>query len=188
VIASSERVVLRDRMPSDVDARVRWTTQGEWCLLDAPWEGVCTSMTPEQEAAYRERFLEGCGSELPTPRTRAVIAAREGRPLGWVSRYAKERFVDACFVGINICEDACLNRGYGTEALRLWVDYVFFNLDVHRIGLDTWSFNPRMMHVAEKAGFAYEGAQRELIRWEGEWLDMVHFGMLRREWEEQCAP
>jgi RimJ/RimL family protein N-acetyltransferase len=30
----------------------------------------------------------------------------------------------ACFVGIDICEDAYLNRGLGTEALQLWVDYI----------------------------------------------------------------
>jgi RimJ/RimL family protein N-acetyltransferase len=28
-------------------------------------------------------------------------------------------------VGIDICEDAYLNRGYGTEALCLWVDHQF---------------------------------------------------------------
>jgi RimJ/RimL family protein N-acetyltransferase len=38
-----------------------------------------------------------------------------------------------------------------------------------------------MIHVAEKLGFVYEGAQRELIEWQGERLDLVHYGMLRRE-------
>jgi RimJ/RimL family protein N-acetyltransferase len=56
---------------------------------------------------------------------------------------------------------------------------------VHRIGLDTWSFNPRMMRVAEKLGFVYEGAERELMAWQGERLDFVHYGLLRREWAER---
>ncbi len=85
--------------------------------------------------------------------------------------------------GIDICEDEYLGRGIGTQALGLWVDYLFENSDVHRIGLDTWSFNQRMMHVAEKVGFVYEGAQRELREWQGERIDAVHYGMLRREWE-----
>ena len=78
-----------------------------------------------------------------------------------------------------------LNQGVGTEALGLWVDYLFSISDVHRIGLDTWSFSERMMRVAEKLGFVREGAERELVQWQGEWLDLVHFGMLRREWEER---
>jgi RimJ/RimL family protein N-acetyltransferase len=38
------------------------------------------------------------------------------------------------------------------------------------------------MRVAEKVGFVREGAERELMQWQGEWLDRVHFGMLRKEW------
>jgi RimJ/RimL family protein N-acetyltransferase len=44
-----------------------------------------------------------------------------------------------------------------------------------------------MMRVAEKLGFVNEGAQRELIEWQGKWLDLVHYGMLRGEWEERCT-
>jgi GNAT superfamily N-acetyltransferase len=106
------------------------------------------------------------------------------KPLGWVNRYGEESFPDTWMVGIDICEDAYLNRGLGTEALGLWVGYLFSNSQVHRIGLDTWSFNRRMMRVADKLGFAYEGAEREVIHWQGEWLDAVHYGMLRSEWEQ----
>jgi RimJ/RimL family protein N-acetyltransferase len=109
----------------------------------------------------------------------------ETHPLGWVSRYANDRFPNVWFVGINICEDAVLNRGLGTEALALWVDYLFANSSIHRLGLDTWSFNLRMMRVAEKVGFVYEGAQREMIEWQGRWLDWVHYGLLRPAWEER---
>ena len=90
-----------------------------------------------------------------------------------------------CFVGIDICEDAYLNRGLGTEALRLWVNHIFSTSDVHKIGLETWSFNPRMIRVAEKAGFVREGCQREIRQWQGEWLDLVQFGILREEWQEE---
>jgi RimJ/RimL family protein N-acetyltransferase len=182
-IASGERVILRDRLLSDLESCLRWQTSGEWRLYDAPWEGVRASMTVEEEEEFRARFLEQCQQELPVPRKRATIATWEGEPLGWVNRYGDERFPDTLLVGIDVCEDACLNQGIGTEALGLWVDYLFVNSDVHRIGLDTWSFNRRVMRVAEKLGFTREGTERELIQWQGEWLDRVHFGMLRREWE-----
>lgn len=57
------------------------------------------------------------------------------------------------------------------------------NTDIHKVCLETWPFNPRMMHIAEKVGFIYEGAERELRLWQDHWLDLVHYGMLRREWE-----
>ena len=38
VIASSDLVILRGWLANDIDHYVRWLTQGEWQLLDAPWE------------------------------------------------------------------------------------------------------------------------------------------------------
>jgi RimJ/RimL family protein N-acetyltransferase len=183
VIASGEQLVLRDRLPSDADSYLRWQTHGEWLRYDAPWEDGPALETAEEEEAFRARFLETCQQELPVPRKRAMVAMREGKPLGWVNRYGDKSFPEAYLVGIDICEDAHLNQGIGTQALGLWIGYLFSNSDVHRIGLDTWSFNGRMMRVAEKLGPVNEGAQRELIEWQGEWLDLVHYGMLRGEWE-----
>jgi hypothetical protein len=40
-----------------------------------------------------------------------------------------------------------------------------------------------MARVAEKVGFVYEGRQREMRLWQGEWLDLLHFGILREEWQ-----
>jgi RimJ/RimL family protein N-acetyltransferase len=44
-----------------------------------------------------------------------------------------------------------------------------------------------MMRVAEKVGFVYEGAERELLGWQGQRLDLVDYGLLRREWLAGCA-
>lgn len=185
VIASGDNLVLRDRLQTDVDRFIYWQTHGEWRMLDAPWEGAHTSLTAEQEANLRTQFLKSCDEELPSPRKTAIVARKDNRPLGWVSRYGEDRTPDTWMVGIDLCEDDGLNKGLGTEALGLWVDYLFSNSTAHRIGLDTWSFNPRMSHVAEKVGFVLEGAQREVLQWGGKWLDLVHFGMLRSDWEEQ---
>ncbi|OGO37490.1 MAG: hypothetical protein A2147_04980 [Chloroflexi bacterium RBG_16_57_8] len=181
ILIAGSLILLRDRLPSDVDAFVRWQTRGEWRLFDAPWEGLQTSLTEAQEAELRKRFLETCATEQPVPRTGAIIATNAGRPIGWVNRYAQERLPDIWLVGISIGEDDHLGRGFGSQALRLWVDYLFANSAAHRIGLDTWSFNRRMICVAKKTGFVYEGAQRHMIRWQGQWQDLVHFGKLREE-------
>jgi len=112
-----------------------------------------------------------------------AITIADNIPFGWVSRYEQNENPNVWFVGIVIFVDAYLNRGFGTEALRLWVDHLFKVSDKHKLGLDTWSFNPRMIHVAEKVGFVFEGRQREMRHWQGEWLDLLHFGILREEWQ-----
>ena len=185
VIARGERVILRGWLASDSDSFVRWLADGEWRLFDAPWEGFRSATTAEDEKRDREWFMQQLnkGDESWLSR-RAVIATPDNSPLGWVSRYGEKDNPHVCFVGIDICKDAYLNRGLGTEALKLWVDHLFSVSDMHKLGLDTWSFNPRMIRVAEKVGFVYEGRQREMRHWQGEWLDLLHFGILREEWQD----
>lgn len=182
IIARGERVILRGWLANDCDHFVRWLAHGEWRLFDAPWEEFRTAMTAEDEKRNREWFMQQLkGGDESWLNKRAVIATPDNTPLGWISRYGEKENPHVCFVGIDICEDAFLNRGLGTEALRLWVDYLFAISDVHKLGLDTWSFNPRMIRVAEKVGFVYEGRQRDMRYWQGEWLDLLHFGILREE-------
>ena len=171
IIAKGEHVILRTIIETDRAHYQRWQTLGEWRSLDAPWE-------QDQAGRKKESPIE----DDPAPKKMAVIATLENKPLGWVNRYSKGSSL-IWFVGIDICEDYFLNRGYGTEALRLWVDYLFENSNYHKLCLDTWSFNPRMARVAEKIGFIFEGAQREMQFWDGEWLDLLHHGMVREEWE-----
>ena len=177
-------VILRDRLPCDVDSYARWRVSGEWKSYDAPWEASLIPISESDIEQYRQRFLTECLQSPPAPRRRATIATRADRPIGWVNRYAEERFPDSWLVGIDICEDDCLNRNLGTEAAKLWVNYLFAASAVHRLGLNTWSFNSRMIRVAEKLGFVREGTRRQLIRWQDDWLDLVLFGMLREEWEK----
>jgi RimJ/RimL family protein N-acetyltransferase len=184
IIARGERVILRGWLATDCESLVRWRAHGEWRLLDAPWFGYRTVTTAEQAKRDREWFMKQLnGGEDSWLNRRAVIATPDNTPLGWINRYGEKKNPHVCFVGIGICEDAFLNRGLGTEALRLWIDHLFATSDVHKLCLETWSFNPRMIRVAEKVGFMYEGRQREMRHWQGEWLDLLHFGILREEWQ-----
>jgi RimJ/RimL family protein N-acetyltransferase len=184
IIARGEHVILRRWLASDVDQFIYWLSHGEWRLIDAPWHGYKTETTAEQEKRDREWFTQQLnGGEESWIGKRAVIATLGGIPLGWVNRYSENNNPYVCYVGIDICEDAYLNRGLGTEALRLWVDYLFAGSDRHKLGLDTWSFNPRMIHVAEKVGFVLEGRECAVRQWQGEWLDLLHFGILREGWQ-----
>jgi RimJ/RimL family protein N-acetyltransferase len=183
VITRSERVILRRWLADDFEVLARWMVEGEWREYDAPWEDPGGATADEDMETRRERFIrQVVERDQPGPPGRSVIATRDGTPLGWVNRYGEKDNPRVCFVGIDICEHAYLDQGIGTEALGLWVDHLFTVTDIHKMCLDTWSFNPRMMRVAEKLGFVYEGQQRHMRFWQGEWLDAVHYGLLREEW------
>jgi RimJ/RimL family protein N-acetyltransferase len=78
-------------------------------------------------------------------------------------------------------EDA--GKGYGTEAMRLMVDYGFKYLKLHRISLTVYAFNPRAIRVYEKVGFKREGVMRDDLYWDGEYVDSIIMSILEHEWE-----
>lgn len=63
------------------------------------------------------------------------------------------------------------NRGLGTAATSLLLEYVFTNTDLHRIELEVYAFNPRAAHVYERAGFTHEGIRRDALRFDDQYVD-----------------
>jgi len=183
-----ERVVLRDRRPEDVEACLRWiTVETAWQDWDAPWEGK--SITPPEKVEETQRtMLENIAKPLPTPRSLLYVQRICGPLIGRVNYYGHDPVNRTVDVGVGIWESAFWNQGLGTEALRLWLDYVFTNLDVHRVGLGTWSGNVRMIRCAEKCGFLLEGRFREAREVRGQRYDSLGFGLLRRDWEALRGP
>ncbi len=183
-IFRSDRIVLRDLLPTDLETFLRWQTSGEWRYYDAPWEGIKEQMTEEEGDKFRSTYLEISSRSQETPRRLACICLPDGTPFGRLNRYGDQRFQDVFYIGIVIYEDVYLEKGYGTIAFKSWIDYLFQNSEIHKIETHTWSLNPRMIRVAQKLGFTHEGTERELIEWQWEWQDRLRFGLLREEWEK----
>ncbi|RJQ05195.1 MAG: GNAT family N-acetyltransferase [Bacillota bacterium] len=176
-------VRLRDPKPSDYDDIVKWTGPGlAWQRYDAPWEPVEPQAdTPERREAFGLRCEAIRASGLP--RTRLEIEARGSeRHLGWVNRYWVDERTGWLEVGIDICEETEWGRGYGREAMELWLDYLFDVLGLARVGLGTWSGNARMLGLAYGLGFRPEARVRRARIVDGIHYDAVKLGILRDEW------
>jgi RimJ/RimL family protein N-acetyltransferase len=78
--------------------------------------------------------------------------------------------------------EAGRNRGLGSEATRLIVDYVFGQLPINRIGLEVYDFNAGAMRVYERAGFTREGLRRAALYWDGQYHDAILMSILHNEW------
>ena len=53
------------------------------------------------------------------------------------------------------------DKGYGTDALRALIGYLFKKLTLHRVWLGTYEHNKRAIRAYEKVGFKKEGLMRE---------------------------
>lgn len=86
----------------------------------------------------------------------------------------------SCFLGYKL-DQACLNRGYMTEAIGLVTDYAFAQLRLHRIEANVMPWNAPSLRVLEKNGYEREGISREYLYINGKWEDHVHMVKLNRE-------
>src|SRR5579875_358814 len=72
-------------------------------------------------------------------------------------------------------------QGYGREALTLLLRFAFMELNLRRVGITVFDYNPRAIRLYERAGFVREGARRAYVVRDGKAHDMLLYGMLREE-------
>jgi RimJ/RimL family protein N-acetyltransferase len=90
--------------------------------------------------------------------------------------------------GILIGDPAYLDRGYGTEASTLLLDYAFAVLGYHKINLDVFEYNARAQAMYEKLGFVLEGRRRENHWSRGRFWDEILMGVTAEEWWAKHGP
>jgi len=84
-------------------------------------------------------------------------------------------------VGMFIGDKKYWNKGYGTEALGLLLDYAFKALNLHNISLRVYSFNERAIKTYEKIGFKITGKKREALLRGKERHDIIFMDILYDE-------
>ncbi len=114
-----------------------------------------------------------------------VVLKAEDQPIGLAGLHHidfKDRHAE---FGIGIGVKSEWGKGYGTETTRLMVDYAFATLNLHRVHLQVYAYNPRGQRCYEKVGFRTEGVLREHCYREGRYWDSIVMGILREEWVRQ---
>ena len=79
-------------------------------------------------------------------------------------------------------------KGYGTEAIRMMVDYLFLEKDIVRIEASTDTGNTASHKALGKAGFTNEGTMRKSHSVRGEYRDRYLYSILREEKKEPKMP
>lgn len=83
--------------------------------------------------------------------------------------------------GIFIGETSARGRGLGSETAKLFTDFGFDFLGLHRISLRLISGNAAAQRSYEKAGFVHEGTFRDMVKLDGEFRDIVFMARLKEE-------
>ena len=168
------KVTLRLIEEADLDVLHRY-------LCDIENRGPYFPGTIRSLTELRARFLKD-GFWSPQEGT-MVIVDGGGRVVGWILSFRPHPELDACEIAYVVFDKASRNKGYATEALSLFLRFVFRTTPAHRIELNIATDNIASRRVAEKCGFACEGVSRQV--WFstalGRYLDGARYAILRSQ-------
>lgn len=73
-----------------------------------------------------------------------------------------------------------LGLGYGTEALKTLINYLFKNYKLHKIWIEARGNNLRAINAYKKAGFKVEGILKDENFFNEKFVDCVRFGIINK--------
>ncbi|MGV3465559.1 MAG: GNAT family N-acetyltransferase [Heyndrickxia sp.] len=69
-------------------------------------------------------------------------------------------------------------KGYGTEAAKAVIDFVFQEKDYYRVYARHFKSNPASGKIMEKCGMLYEGTLKDHVYKNGAFEDIVYYGII----------
>jgi [ribosomal protein S5]-alanine N-acetyltransferase len=185
------RVLLRQPLHADVAVRVEVPREPEEHLM----YGGSGEPKVFTEAEVRTQLDEYMRQDLA--KRRAFVIAAQQWPDGKPVREPHGRYIGTirlhgiawedrkAHLAIGIFDRRFWSCGFGTEAVRLLLNYAFEQLRLHRIDLRVLNYNTRAIRCYEKCGFTREGLERESALVNGRWHSDVIMGILEDEYRSQ---
>jgi ribosomal-protein-alanine N-acetyltransferase len=141
------KVVLRDKRLEDAWQDYAWKKDPELSRLDAtipldvPFQIYLLSYAEELD-----RRIDGKGRVF-------AVETLDGKHIGNCCYYNMEWARREAEVGIMIGDPAYWDGGYGTDAVKALVDYVFRKESLRKVYLHTLTWNTRAQKCFQKCGF-----------------------------------
>ena len=88
------------------------------------------------------------------------------------------------YIRLGIGEAKSRHKGYGSQALRLLLQYAFCDLNLFRVTAVVPVYNEGAMRLVQKFGFMEETRRSSALYRDGKFWDVIGFGLLVSEWRE----
>ncbi|QIA66056.1 GNAT family N-acetyltransferase [Vibrio astriarenae] len=172
-------IAIRCARSGELDCLYQLVTSNElWSEFNGPYFPYMSPTIEEFAATSFERMLLGQDMQLITI---------DDRPVGTVNSYWECEATRLLEAGVVLYDEKCWGKGIAAQAVPLWISALFARHDIERVGMTTWSGNPRMMALAEKVGLTLEARLRKVRFHKGVYYDSVKYGVLRSEWNARQA-
>jgi len=173
IFLEGENVYLRPLDMADLEIFHRWFNDPKlrrFLFLPYP-------ISKLEEKEFLEKMMKSKDSV-----TLSIVVKEGDRLIGNLGLYGIHKINRGAVLGIAIADLEMTSKGYGTEAMKLMIDYGFKRLNLHRIELTVHEFNMRGLKAYKKLGFVEDGRRREAIYIDGKYHDEIVMSILKQEW------
>jgi diamine N-acetyltransferase len=114
-----------------------------------------------------------------------VSNADSAKPIGLVRLFNIHQSEGYAGIETIIADARASRRGFGVQASRLMAYYGVDALGLRRIEAKAYEYNPLSINTLLRNGFKHEGTLRQASYRDGRYWDILVFGLLKDELEEQ---
>ncbi len=167
-----EKIILRNVKESDLDELYKLKNNVEE-------RGEFWNLLLLSQPVFRKKFNDtglwtedyGC----------MIIETVEGDVVGEIVYFKTCWYVPGYEIGYQIFRKENRGKGYTTEALKIFSEYLFGAYNIQRLEINVAVGNEGSRRVAEKCGFRHEGVKRKAFFCRGSFLDLNLLSLTRDE-------
>jgi diamine N-acetyltransferase len=156
-LLENKHVRLRSLEPEDLEILYKWENNTEiWC--------VSNTLVPFSKHVLKQ-YLENAHLDIfQTKQFRFIIETIEGEPIGAIDLFDFDPYHNRAGIGILIAEKSKRNYGFGTEALKVLINYTKKVLQLNQLFCNITADNFNSIRLFENAGFERTGIKKHWIK------------------------
>ncbi len=167
-----KRVTLRPVSEKDIPLFLRW-------FNDPEVRQFITTIFPVTEAGERE-WVEGLTKKSSTDVV--LVIEVKGVPIGTMGLHRINWQDRTATTGAVIGDKRYWNKGYGTDAKMVLLDYAFNTLNLRKIMSTAIAFNRRSVAYSQKCGYKIEATLSSQHFRNGRYWDEIILGLFKEQW------
>lgn len=172
---TGEKVRLREYRREDLALKLSYVNDPEVI------NGLVADVPYPLTLAEEEKWFEDISGTSDTYKF-AIETLEDKKYIGGCSINNVDWKNSVATIGIFIGDKSYRGKGYGADAMKVLLRFVFLQMNINKMRLTVYSFNKSAIAMYEKMGFKVEGVLRKEIYRDGEYHDKIAMGMLKEEY------
>jgi diamine N-acetyltransferase len=181
IVSRGTRVYLRTLQPEDLDHLSGWAEDPSIDRMVGSEFLNAYKTVYDKDPSFYDAIL------LDTTQVVLMVEANRGwdKPIGLARLFNIHLLEGYCFLEVVLTDPKAIRRGFGVEAGKLISYYGVDVLGLRRIEAKVYEYNRLSANSLRRNGFLQEGLLRKAGYQDGRYWDVLVFGILKDEIDEQ---